>query len=208
MSNFWKSLITPFLILAPMEDVTDIAFRELVAKHLPKPDIFFTEFTSSDGLTSIGKGETIKKLRYTENQRPIVAQIWGTDPGKMYEAACLVRELKFDGIDINMGCPDRAVMKKGAGGAMCTNPALAKEIIKAVKDGAGKTAVSVKTRLGFDQNIAQDWIPFLLEQRLDALTVHGRIATQMSKGEVDWEEIGRAVSYRDKIAPDTFIVGN
>lgn len=208
MSNFWNELVTPFTVLAPMEDVTDVAFRELISLHLPKPDVLFTEFTSSDGLASKGRDETIKKLKYSERQRPIVAQIWGTNPENMKSAAETVNELGFDGVDINMGCPDRAVVKKGSGAAHCTDPTLAKEIIRAVREGAGDMAVSVKTRLGLNKNIADEWIPFILEQKVDALTLHGRIAKHKSDVPANWDWVGKAVVYKNSISPNTKLIGN
>jgi len=207
MANFWNILTKPFLVLAPMEDVTDFAFREIVAS-LPRPDVFFTEFISSDGLLSKGGPTVSRKLLFSENQRPIVAQIWGTSPKNMNLATEIVKEHGFDGVDINMGCPDKAVMKKGAGAAMCLTPDLAKEIIQSVQYAAGDMAISVKTRLGYNTIITEEWIPTLLSMRVQALTVHGRVAKQRSNGEANWDEIGKVVQLRDSISPDTFIIGN
>lgn len=208
MANFWQRLNTPFTVLAPMEDVTDVVFREIMATELPRPDVFFTEFTSIDGLATRGRAVTIRKLQFTPKQRPIVAQVWGTDPERMRSAAETVRELGFDGIDINMGCPVPAVIKRKAGAGTIGHFSLAAELVGAIKDGSGTMAVSVKTRLGQDRIITDEWIPFLLNQGIDALTIHGRIATQMSKGEANWDEIGKAVKHRDQIAPGTVIIGN
>lgn len=208
MSNLWRELPKPFFVLAPMEDVTDYAFRELVATSLPRPHVFFTEFTSADALCSPGKEQALLKLKYSENQRPIVAQIWGSDPSKMEKAAKLVQELRFDGVDINMGCPDRAVVKIGLGCALADDMPRAKEMIDAVRRGAPNLPLSVKTRLGNKKDIADTWIPFLLEQKLAALTVHGRIGKQMSQGEGDWDAIGQAVQWRNEIGPETILVGN
>lgn len=208
MTNFWKSLPQPFSVLAPMENVTDYVFREIVVNNLPKPDVMFTEFTNVEALTSEGFGNTIQRLKFSQKQRPIVAQIWGTDPQSFYKSAILIQKLKFDGIDINMGCPDRSVIKGGAGAAMINNMSLAKEIISAVKKGANKLPISVKTRLGTSPEKTTDWITFLLEQKLDTLTIHGRTAKQMSKGAADWEEIKKAVEIRNRIAPETLIIGN
>lgn len=208
MAHFWQKLKKPILALAPLDDVTDNVFREIVATKLPKPDVFFTEFTNADGLMSEGREKTIQRLQYTENQRPIVAQIWGTNLENLEKSASLVSDLGFDGVDINMGCPEKTVMKKGAGAALCKTPELAKEIIAAVKKGAKELPVSVKTRIGFNKVITDEWIEFLLEQNLDALTVHGRTAAQMSKVPADWDEIGKAVSLKNKIAPETILLGN
>lgn len=208
MANFWKLLPKPFLVLAPMEDVTDVVFREIVAGELARPDVFFTEFTSAEGLFSEGREKTIPRFKYSEKQRPIVAQIWGANPENLYKAAQLVQQLRFDGIDINMACPDKAVLKKGCGGALIKNHALAKKSIEAVKEGAKDLSVSVKTRLGFDSIITEEWITFLLSQKIDALSIHGRVVTQMSKGEANWDEIGKAVRIKNKIAPATILIGN
>lgn len=207
MVNFWKSLPKPFLVLAPMEDVTDYVFREIVAS-LPRPDVFFTEFTSAEGLVSKGKERVIRKLKYSENQRPIVAQIWGLSAEAMNQSAKLVQELGFDGVDINMGCPERSVVKRGAGSGMIRNPSLAKEIIAAVREGANNIPVSVKTRIGIGTIVTEEWVSFLLKQKLEALTVHGRVARQMSTGEANWQEVGRAVQLRNEISPETIISGN
>jgi tRNA-dihydrouridine synthase len=205
--NFWKDLPKPFLILAPMEDVTDTVFREIVC-DIKKPDVLFTEFTSVDGLMSVGKKRVMRSLLYTERQRPVVAQIWGSGVGNYTNSTKLVDTLGFDGVDINMGCPDRGVIKKNAGSGLIRDFEMAKQVIDAVKQGKGDMAISVKTRLGFDKVITDEWISFLLEQNLDAITVHGRIATEMSKNPADWNEIKKAVALRDSIAPNTLIIGN
>lgn len=205
--NFWDNIKKPFTVLAPMEDVTDVVFRSVIAELCP-PDVFFTEFVSSDGLSSAGRKVTLLKLKYTENQRPIVAQIWGVDPEKMKAAARDAERLKFDGVDINMGCPDNAVVKKGAGAALIKNHGLVKEIINSVKQGAPRLPVSVKTRIGYDSIVTDEWIPFLLEQNMSALTLHGRIAIEGSKYAADWNQIAKAVDYKNKISPSTVIIGN
>lgn len=207
MANFWQLLPKPFLVQAPMDDVTDFVFREIIGQ-IAKPDVFFTEFTSADGLFSKGHDVVMRKLKYSENQRPIVAQIWGKNPEYLYKASGLVRDLGFDGVDINMGCPDKSIMRSGAGGSLIGNCDLAREIIDSVKNGAGNLSVSVKTRLGYDGVITEDWIGFLLEQNLDAITIHGRTAKQMSKGEANWEEVGKAVKLKNKISPKTILIGN
>lgn len=207
MPNFWPKLKKPFLVLAPMENVTDYVFREVIA-GIAKPDVFFTEFTSTDGLFSKGRDIVIRKLQFSRIQRPIVAQIWGKEPENFFKASQLVKELKFDGIDINMGCPDRGIVKNGAGAGLVGNYGLTGEIIDAVKKGAGNLAVSVKTRLGQENIITDKWIKFLLEQGIDALTIHGRTARQMSKGEASWETVGNAVKIKNKVSPKTMLIGN
>lgn len=207
MTNFWRKLPKNFMAQAPMEDVTDAAFRQMLT-ILPKPDVMFTEFTSADGLCSIGKSKLIQKFKFSPSQRPVVAQIFGANPKTLQEAARLVKALGFDGIDINMGCPVKEVVAKGAGAALAKNFALTSEIITAVKEGAGHMPVSIKTRLGYDTVITKEWCGFLLEQNIAALTIHARIATQMSQGEANWEEIGKVVKLKNKIAPETVIIGN
>lgn len=207
MSNFLQKLKKPFTVLAPMDDVTDNVFRQVVLKA-GRPDIFFTEFTNVDGLLHGANGIPLKKLNFTLDQHPIVAQLWGTDPENFYKAAKIVKKMGFDGIDINMGCAVKDIIKKGAGAGLIGNFKLTEEIIKAVKKGAGGLPVSVKTRLGNRENVADKWIEFLLEQKLDSLTIHARLAKQMSKGAADWDEIGKIVELKNKIMPETLIIGN
>jgi len=205
--NFWQKLSKPFLVLAPMADVTDFVFREIVSET-NKPDVLFTEFTSADGLMFKGRNKVIKNLLFSEKQRPIVAQIWGILPENYFKATKLIHKLGFDGIDINMGCSDKGVIKKNAGAGIIKDFNLAKDIIDAVKQASDKMAISVKTRLGFDKIITSEWISFLLEQKIDAITVHGRIATEMSKNKANWNEIKKSVKIRNKIAPNTVVIGN
>lgn len=193
--------------MAPMDGVTDFCFREIIA-GLHKPDVLFTEFTSADGLCSKGREITLKKLKYSERQRPIVAQIWGTNPKNLYTAARIVQDLGFDGVDINMGCPVKEVVKRGGGAALIKDKNKTREIIDAVISGAGALPVSVKTRIGFNKVETEGWISFLLTLKLQALTIHGRTAAQKSKGLANWEEIGKARSLRDQINPETIIIGN
>ncbi len=208
MANFWSKIKKPFVVLAPMENVTDHVFREVVAKELPKPDVMFTEFTNVEALCSAGFDKTIHRFKFSKNQRPIVAQIWGMKPENYYTVAKMISDLGFDGIDINMGCPDRAVIKMGACSALINNRPLAKEIIDATKKGSNNLPVSVKTRIGAKVVVTEDWISFLLEQKIAALTVHGRTAKQLSDVPADWNEISKAVELRNKISPETIIIGN
>lgn len=208
MTNFWQKLPKPFVALAPMEDVTDYIFREVVSKYLPRPDVMFTEFTNVEALNSEGFEKTIPRFKFSEKQRPIVAQIWGLNPENYYKTAKMIVDLGFDGIDINMGCPDRAVVKIGACSALINNQPLAKEIIVATKEGAKNLPVSVKTRLGLKETITEKWIVFLLEHKLDAITIHGRTSKQMSDVPANWQEITKAINIRNKISPDTLLIGN
>ncbi len=207
MSNFWEKLDKPIFCLAPMADVTDCAFRKIIAKY-GKPDVFWTEFVSADGLAH---PEARKKLlidfQYSADEHPIVAQIFGANPSNIREASKLCRELGFDGIDINMGCPDRSIEKQGAGACMIMNHDLAREVIEAAREGGGGLPVSVKTRIGYNK-VEFDWLEFLLSLDLPALTVHLRTRKEMSLVPAHWELMPEIVSLRDKISPKTILIGN
>lgn len=208
MQFSWRELKKPFFVLAPMEGATDTVFRQIVA-ICGRPDVFFTEFTSVEGLTSErGFQEVSKRLKYTEKERPLIAQIWGKTPEKYAQSAKIVRDMGFDGVDINMGCPDRTVVKNGCCSALIENPDLAKQIIDAVKSEAGELPVSVKTRIGLRVIKTEEWIEFLLQQNLAALTVHLRTAKEMSKVPPHWDEMKKVLALRDKISPSTVIIGN
>ena len=125
--GFWADLKRPILALSPMDDITDAACRRLVAT-CGRPDVMLTEFVSADGLCSAGRERLLQDLRYDEIERPIVAQLFGTNPELFRRATELVVELGFDGVDINMGCPVRAVCNMGAGSALINEPELAKDI--------------------------------------------------------------------------------
>ncbi len=150
LMGFWERLPKPFFCLAPMADVTDPAFRRLVAKYSRHgesgggPDVFWTEFVSANGLQSAGRSALQRDLEYTEGERPIVAQLFTSDRNNMRESAKLCAELGFDGIDINMGCPDKTIEKQGAGACMIKSPEIAVQMIRAVKEGAPNLPISVK----------------------------------------------------------------
>lgn len=206
--NFWEGLQKPIYILAPMDGVTDTTFRQIVAS-VGRPSVFFTEFVPVDAILSKAGEEVIKKsLTFDEIERPIVAQIWGTDPEKFYKAAQILSKLKFDGIDINMGCPVHDVTKKGACSALIKNPNLAKEIILATIKGANGLPVSVKTRIGFGKIETESWVETLLQIPIAALTLHLRTAAEMSKVPAHWDEIAKAVEIRNKLKSPTLIIGN
>ena len=207
MNNFWEKLKEPFFVLAPMANVTDAAFRRVIAKY-GKPDVMWTEFVSCDGLCHPDGREAIKiDLSYTESERPIVAQVFTAHPEKMREAAKYILELGFDGIDINMGCPDKNVMKQGAGASLMKNPELAKELVLAAKEGVeNKIPVSVKTRIGFNGDELEDWLPKLLEAKPAAITVHARTKKEMSLVPANWDRVKRAVEIAK--GSGVFILGN
>jgi nifR3 family TIM-barrel protein len=204
--NFWKKLSSrggsalggkkPIMILAPMANVTDAAFRPMIAKY-GKPDIMYTEFVSCDGLMSEGRERLMIDLKYSEAERPIIAQIFGSKPENFKLCAELMVKLGFDGIDINMGCPDRSVEKQGAGANLIKTPALARAIIRATKEGANDLPVSVKTRLGYNKITLDEWLPELLAEKPSAVIIHARTRKEMSKVPAHWDEMKRAVEIRD-----------
>jgi nifR3 family TIM-barrel protein len=204
--SFWNTFNEPIIALAPMEDVTDTVFRRLLARW-GRPDIMFTEFIHTDIV--LGKRRwpgLTPRLQYTAEERPLVAQIWGNDPQAYARAAHRIRELGFDGIDINMGCPVRKIRKKGACSGLILQPALAAELIAAAKSAG--LPVSVKTRIGYEKVATETWCGHLLEQGVAALTVHGRTALQESEGASDWTEIGRAAAIARAVSPSTAVLGN
>lgn len=212
MNNFWqhlrnqKRLITA---LAPMEEVTDMVFRQLIAS-IGRPDVFFTEFTSVEGINSVGRAKVIHRLQYADSEKPIVAQLWGTTPEHYKKAAQLAVELGFDGLDINMGCPVPKVIKRGACSALINNPSLAEEIVVATREGLkNKIPLSIKTRIGFKTIQTEEWIGFLLAKaKPDALTVHLRTVKELSEPAPHWEEMPAIMKMRDHYSPATIIMGN
>jgi nifR3 family TIM-barrel protein len=204
--NFWQRLKKPLFVLAPMANVTDAAFRHLIAKY-GKPDVFWTEFVSVDGLVSAGREQLLVDFWYGKDQHPIVAQIFGSKPENFSKVAKIIQELGFDGIDINMGCPDRAVEKQGAGAALMKNAKLAKEIILATKEGAPDLPVSIKTRLGYNKINFKEWLPEILEAKPVAVTVHLRTRKEMSAVPAHWELMPEIVKLV-KANSDALVLGN
>ena len=206
--NFWEGLQKPIMILAPMEGVTDTVFRQIVSS-VGKPDVFFTEFVPVDAILSKAQDKILEKsLKYDDIERPIVAQIWGTDPKKFYHSAKLLKKMGFDGIDINMGCPVKDVIKKGACSALIKNPKLAQEIILATIKGANGLPVSVKTRIGFSEIETENWVRVLLQTPIAALTLHLRTVYEMSRVPAHWEEIEKAIKIRNELKSQAKIIGN
>lgn len=193
--------------MAPMDDVTDTVFRQIIA-DAAKPDIFFTEFVNVDGLQSPGRPKLIHKLVFTDKEKPIIAQIWGLKPDNFYKTTKELKKMGFAGIDINMGCPVKTVVKNGACAALINNRELAGEMIDRVREAAGDDfPVSIKTRIGFNE-VDFSWIEFLLKKKLNMLTIHGRTAKQMSKVPANWALISQIRQMRDSLSPSTLIVGN
>jgi nifR3 family TIM-barrel protein len=208
--GFWDKLDKPIMTLAPLYDVTDAAFRRIIAKY-GKPDVFFTEFVSTDGLQSPGRDKLMNHLWFTEDEHPIVAQIFGTHTEKYEQTAQLVASLGFDGIDINMGCPDKGIIKTGSCAGLFHTPELARDIILATKKGAGGLPVSCKIRIGDTKVDWEKWIATLLEAQPATISIHLRTRKEMSKVPAHWEVMPDIVKFvHDHTTPETrpLIVGN
>jgi tRNA-dihydrouridine synthase len=217
----YTKLPKPFFVLAPMDDVTDTVFRQVVADCAP-PDLFFTEFVNVDGLVSVGRPKLLKKLQFVPSETRLVAQLWGQKPENFKAIASqiadgtLAREMglpegcNFVGVDLNMGCPAKSEVANGTCSALIKpeNRDLAGEIIEATREGlAGHMPLSVKTRLGFSE-VDMSWFDFLLSLKLNMLTIHGRTRKEMSKVPAHWDLIGEVAAKATSLAPDTLIVGN
>jgi nifR3 family TIM-barrel protein len=213
IKNFWLNLPKPIIVLAPMADVTDEPFRKLIAKYSRMgkkgggPSALWTEFVSADGLASRGKDKLMHILDYSKTEKPIVAQIFGSNPENISKAVELAEGLGFDGVDINMGCPDKSIEKQGAGAGHIKNPDRAVEVIRTAKNSAKSIPISVKTRIGYN---APDmgWIERVLAERVAVLTVHARTRKEMSLVPANWDYVKQAVELRNRISPETLIFGN
>lgn len=193
--GFWDALPKPFFVLAPMYDVTDFAFRQVVLKT-GRPHVFFTEFVSSDGLCSDkGRERLMHHLKFEKNELPLIAQIFGAHPDKFTETAKLISDLGFSGIDINMGCPDKNIIKGGSCAALFKTPELAREIVEATKAGGGELPVSVKIRIGDTKIDWENWIATLLKAEPAAISIHLRTRKEMSKVPAHWEELPKIVEF-------------
>ncbi len=240
--SFWQTIDKPIIGLSPMDGITDASFRFITATY-GNPDVTFTEFVNISA-ASFAPVTLIRDLTYSEIERPAVAQIYGNNPEMFYKVAHIVCELGFDGIDINMGCPAKKVAAAGCGAALILNPALARAILRAVRDGInhwrdGQTLLdikidpeliarirasnrrrteleapargrplplSVKTRIGYDRIVVEDWMQTLLAETPAVITVHGRTLKQGYKGSADWDAIARAAAIAKKTK--TLILGN
>ncbi|WP_159634220.1 tRNA dihydrouridine synthase [Erysipelothrix anatis] len=205
--NFWQDLPKPFFILAPMEDVTDVVFRHVVAKAA-RPDVFFTEFTNSESYCHAQARDSLRgRLLFTEDEQPLVAHIWGDRPEFFREMSIGMAEMGFKGVDINMGCPAPNVFKHGRGSGLIKRPEVAAEIIQAAK--AGGLPVSVKTRLGTSRvEEWRDWLTHIFKQDIANLSIHLRTKREMSQVDAHWELIPEIKKLRDEIAPNTLLTIN
>lgn len=219
MTNFWQNFEGPVFSLAPMEDVTDTVFREIVMGMAApgKLHVVFTEFTSVEGMNHpIGRGRVSERLIVNESEKELlknqkvklVAQIWGRNPEIYHNVAKYITDnYFFDGLDINMGCPVKKVFKQGACSALIGEPALAKEIIAATKEGTN-LPVSIKTRTGIKQHQTEEWISQLIQVKPAAIILHGRTQRMQSEGNADWNEIAKAVQVKNQINPNIPLHGN
>lgn len=216
--NFWNNLKKPFFCLAPMSDVTDIAFRTMISKYSKNRQnknsvVFWTEFIAADGLCDKHARKKLSHiLKYKEGERPIVAQVFGANPENMKKACQYIASLDFDGIDINMGCPDKSVVAQGAGSALIKNPELARKIIRAAQEGVRITGknipVSVKTRIGFNQEEIGSWIGELIKEDIPALTVHLRTKKELSKVPANWGYVDKIKKIIKKSKKDMLLICN
>lgn len=212
--GFWKELAenkTPFFVMAPMADVTDCAFRQVINKY-GKPHVLWTEFVSADGLASEkGRQALLPDLKYSPGEKPIVAQLFGGNPENMKSAARLALELGFDGVDINMGCPDKSIEKSKSGAYAMKDWPRAKSVMEAAREGAEsgdiRIPVSVKTRIGYN-SVDMDWVKEVLSWRLPAVTFHLRTRKEMSLVPAHWELMPEILKLRDEISPETLVIGN
>lgn len=190
-----------------MEAVTDTVFRRVVIKA-GRPDLFFTEFTNAEGWNSKEGNHVVgRRLKFRPEEGPLIAQIWSSSPENVAKMSKDLKRMGFDGIDLNMGCPVKTATKHASGSALIRDPELAGKMIQAAK--VGGLPVSVKTRLGYS-SIEEwpDWLGFLLEQDIAALTIHARTKKEMSKVPAHHELFSEIVELRDRISPKTLIIGN
>jgi nifR3 family TIM-barrel protein len=217
-NNFWQNLKKPFFCLAPMSDVTDVAFRFILAKYGKDREnkdrvVFWTEFVAADGLCNkLAKKKLSHILEYSERERPIVAQVFGGNLENMKKACQYIASLGFDGIDINMGCPDKSVISQGAGAALIRTPELARKIIQAAHEGIAAAGlhipVSVKTRIGFNKENIDEWIGELLKEDIAALTIHLRTTKELSLVPAKWEYMKKVKKLIEKSGKNILLIGN
>jgi nifR3 family TIM-barrel protein len=207
-NGFWEKLKKPISASAPMAGVTDAAFRRLLAES-GKPDVIWTEMISLAGIVARGEKAFENEMRFSEAERPVVFQFFGSTPQEFTLCGKIARTREADGIDINMGCPDKAVEKQGAGATIMKSPSLAKEIIAATMDNAEDLPVSVKTRLGYaSTDEMEDWFTAIAETKPAVISIHGRTRTERRKGRASWENIKKAGEIIKSISPTTLVLGN
>jgi len=191
-----------------MEGVTDLPFRQVIARA-GRPDLFFTEFTNVSSYASAkGRTNALERLKVSDTDSPIIAQIWGKNPEHFSFIAKDLENLSFSGIDLNFGCPDHHVIAAGGGSAMIRTPELAVECYRQVKS-ATSLPVSVKTRLGYTSPTEyRTWLSALLREHPAALTVHLRTKKEMSKVPAHYELIPDLLALRAELSPETKLIIN
>ena len=204
----------PVVGLSPMDGITNAVFRQIVDIY-GRPDIMFTEFIPVEALI-LRKPAIERMLLFHKTKTTTIAQLFGIEPELFCQAATIVLDKGFDGVDINMGCPDRVVFNRGGGAGLILKPILAKEIVlsvkKAVSDWKEKNqsnkniTVSVKTRTGYKKHQTREWIKNLLDISPDFICLHARTYQQKYSGRADWEEIRVAVNLAKNTR--TKILGN
>lgn len=207
MKHIWQSLPKPFFVQAPMEDVTDSVFRQIL-EYIGAPDLYFSEFTHADGIVHGNSTYIEQRLQFTQKETPIIGQIWGNNEENYVKSSEILRKRGYDGIDINMGCPVKDVIKNGCCSALINNPKLVSALYSAAKKGGKSLPISIKTRIGFSKIQTEEWIGHLLSLHPAAITVHARTAKEMSKVPAHFEEFEKVVKLRNKISPETLIVAN
>jgi tRNA-dihydrouridine synthase len=152
----------------------------------------------------------MRKLKFKDEEKPLIAQIWGNNPLHFYKAGKLIKEMGFDGIDVNFGCPVKDMIKHGSCGALVGNIEKVRELILALKEGAGTIPLSIKTRIGLKTIITESWVSDLLTLPIEALTIHGRTVAELSQVPAHWDEIAKAVKVRNSNheASHILIIGN
>ncbi len=197
-----------------MADVTDVVFRQMISKYSRTgqvgggPDVMWTEFVSADGLCSPGREVLKRDLEYAEIERPVVAQLFTSNPENMHNAVKYCRELGFDGVDINMGCPVDIIGNQGAGAKLITTPELAVRLIRAAQSAAGDMPITVKTRIGWNKVEYKEWLGAILKCDLPVLTVHLRTRKEMSLVDAHWELASEIGDFIKSVSPNTIYIAN
>lgn len=194
--NFWQTLKKPILALAPMEGVTDQAFRRICKDN--GADVVYTEFISADALAYRGK-TALRKMQFDENERPVICQIFGHDPQHFTAAAKMVEAAGFDGLDINFGCPARKVVGSGSGVAILRDPQFARQLIEAALSAVSiPVSIKVRTKIrkerkeiqpGAEYSTALDLVAAIRDLPVAAIMVHGRAFEAGHSGSVDTDMI-------------------
>lgn len=191
-----------------MAGVTDAAFREMLARY-GKPDVIWTEMVSVVGVRVRGEENFENEMKFSYKEKPVVVQFFGADPKDFLMCGEIAERRGFDGIDINMGCPDQGVEKQGAGACLIKSPSLAREILAAAKEGSRGLPVSVKTRLGYSKKGEMEkWLEAVASESPAAITVHGRTRLEKRKGKADWEAIVEAGRMIKDVDRDIVVLGN